>query len=102
MAYNKNIVKRKFPLINIFYCEVIDMINAVRDLTVGVFEHLYITSSLDLYIRIKYTELIMSNADLKNIDKPCWYASICRGLFLGTSGISWQMRMLPWSCSGLG
>ena len=32
------------------------MINMMRDLTIGVFGHLEITSKIDLDLRIKYTE----------------------------------------------
>ena len=35
------------------------------DLTVGVFEHLEITSIMDLYLRIKYTEHILRGPELK-------------------------------------
>ena len=41
------------------------MINVMHDLIVRIFEHLDITSKLELYLRVKYTERIISNAYLK-------------------------------------
>ena len=41
------------------------MINAIRDLMVGVFEHLYINSKMDLDIIIKYMERILKGPILK-------------------------------------
>ena len=41
------------------------MISVMRDLTVGVFEHLDITSILDIDIRIRYMERILRGTDLK-------------------------------------
>ena len=40
----KNLIKRKFPYIYMFDHEVPFMISTMRDLTVGLFKHLEITS----------------------------------------------------------
>ena len=45
-VYNQNLVKRKFPYINMFNHEVSVVVNAMRDLTSGVFVHLYIASPM--------------------------------------------------------
>ena len=37
----------------------------MRNLTVGVFEHLSITSSLDVYVRMKYIEIILKVSALR-------------------------------------
>ena len=37
------------------------MINAIHDLTFGVFVHMDITPSLEFYLRTKYTGKILSN-----------------------------------------
>ena len=39
-------------------------------ITVGGFEHLEITSKLDLDLRIKYTEHILKDTELKNSTGP--------------------------------
>ena len=41
------------------------MIITMRDITVGLCEHLELTSSVELYRRIKYTDRILMNSDLK-------------------------------------
>ena len=43
--------------------------NTMRDITVIFFEHLEITSRLDLYLRINYTERTMVGTALKKIDR---------------------------------
>ena len=45
-VYNQNLVKREFPYINMFNHEVPAVVNAMRDLTSGVFVHLYIASPM--------------------------------------------------------
>ena len=52
--------------------EVTDMINAIRNITVGLFEHMEIMSKIDLDIRINYTEIILIGSALKNSDRSCW------------------------------
>ena len=41
------------------------VVNVMRNLTVGVFEHLSITSSLDVYVRMKYIEIILKVSALR-------------------------------------
>ena len=45
--------------------EVPVVISAMRDLTVGVFEHLEITSTMDVGKRLAYTQRILIGAALK-------------------------------------
>ena len=52
-------VKRKFPYINTFDHEGPVVVNAMRELTSGVFEHLEITSHMDVDQRLSYTQLIL-------------------------------------------
>ena len=47
------------------YHEVTDVISAMRNLEVGLFEHLYITSVMDGYIRVQYTQHIQEGPELK-------------------------------------
>ena len=70
-------------------------INAIHDLTVGVFEHLAITSNLDPDLRVKYIERILHGSVLKNIDRSCWIASIRLEVMLVISGHLEQKNMLP-------
>ena len=51
----KTLVKGKFPWIDTFDHMGSTVINAMCDLTVGVFEYLEITSKIHLDLRIKYT-----------------------------------------------
>ena len=60
----------------------------MRDLTVGVFEHLEITSPMDDDKRIKYTQNILSVTSLKK------YKQIlvgCKESEKGLSGDQWDM-----------
>ena len=52
------------------YREVPAVINKIRDLMVGVFEHLDIMSKLDLYLVIKCTERILREEYLKIYTEP--------------------------------
>ena len=45
-VYNNNLIHREFPYINMFNHEVLAVVNAMRDLTSRVFEHLYIASPM--------------------------------------------------------
>ena len=56
-----------FHCINRFYREVPTVVSAMRNLTVGVFEHLDIKSKLGFYKIIKYTDIIMVVSELINI-----------------------------------
>ena len=47
-ASKKNLVKTKFPYIYTFDHKEPVVISAMRDLTVGVFEHLEIASTMDV------------------------------------------------------
>ena len=55
----QNLVKIKFPNINTFDHEEPEVVRAMRDLTTVVFEHLEITSPMDLYQRFAYTQRIL-------------------------------------------
>ena len=56
---------------------------------VGSFLHLYITANLDLYIRVKYTEYILSGSALK---KYCTVFLECKELGRSYSGYQWTLR----------
>ena len=71
MASNQNLVKRRFPFINMFNHKGPYVISAMRYLTVGVFEHIDITSILDIDIKIKYTEGILRGPEPKEFDRSC-------------------------------
>ena len=55
----QNLAKRKSPFIDTFDPEGPVVINVMRDLIVGFFEHLDITSKMDLDIKPKYMEHIL-------------------------------------------
>ena len=61
----QNLVKRKFPYINTLYHEVPTVISTMRNINVGVFEHLSITSPMDVDKRLAYTQHILRGAALK-------------------------------------
>ena len=61
----QNPVKRKFPNIDTFDHEGPVFISAMHDLTVGVFDHLKITSPMDVEKRLAYTQCILRGAELK-------------------------------------
>ena len=65
-AHKKNLVNINFPYIDTFYHEGLALISTMRDLTVGVFENLEITSPMELYQRIAYTQRILKGDALKN------------------------------------
>ena len=56
MATKQNLVKRKFPYIDTFSHQVPAVVHTMRDLTSGVFEHLWITSPLDVDQRVNYMQ----------------------------------------------
>ena len=64
MASKKNLVKRKFPYIDTFDHEGPTVFSATRKLTSGVFEHLVITSPLDVYQRVAFMQLILRGSVL--------------------------------------
>ena len=65
MASKQNLVKRQFPYIDTFDHEEPVVINAMRDLTVGVFEHLDITSPMDVETNLAYMQRILRGDVLK-------------------------------------
>ena len=93
-ASKKNLVKIKFPWIDIFDHEVHVMINVIHDLTVVVFENLYITSNFDFDLRIKYTERILGNSDPKNTDRSFLSARRKIGVCMVISGLSGCVAVL--------
>ena len=66
MASKQNLVKRKFPYINTFDHGGPAVASAMRDLTIGVFEYLEITSHMELDQRISYTQIVLIGSALKN------------------------------------
>ena len=65
-ASNQNLVKRKFPYIEMFDHEVPAVVSAIRYLTSEVFEHLDITSPMEVYQRIAYTQRILKLSWINN------------------------------------
>ena len=64
VSSKKNLVKRHFPYIDTSDHEGPVVINAIRDLTVGLFEHLYIISPTDVDKRLYYTQFILRGSAL--------------------------------------
>ena len=60
----------------------------MRDLTVGVFEHLQITSPMDVDKRLAYTQRIIRGAALKNYQEVL---VICRQLVKDVAGDEWTL-----------
>ena len=67
MVSKKNLVKREFPYSNTFDHEGLAVVNTMRDLTSGVFEHLEITSHMDMVQRVAKMQQIMRGSELKKI-----------------------------------
>ena len=65
MTTKKNLVKNLFPIIPNFYHEVPAVVNAVREIPVGIFDNLRITSILDVDIRVEYIDHILKLAFIK-------------------------------------
>ena len=66
------------------------MVRAMRDLIVGVFKHLEITSKLDLDLRIKYTEQILRNSAPK---KFLHVLLGCKDMDRELFGDQWTLRV---------
>ena len=88
MVSNQNLVKSKFPYINAFDREGPAVFNTMRDLTSGVFEHLDITSPIDVYQRVAYRQIILRGAALKNY-KAVWVE--CKQSSKYISGDNWDL-----------
>ena len=52
-------MKKILPVITNFYHEGPNVVNVICDLMLGIFEHLGITFSFDVDVRIKYIERIL-------------------------------------------
>ena len=65
VASKQNLVKNKFPYIDTFNHEGPVVIKAMHDLTAGFFEHLNITSPMDVKKGIAYMQHILRGAALK-------------------------------------
>ena len=66
------------------------MIITMRDITVGLCEHLELTSSVELYLSIKYTDRILMNSDLK---KYIQVLLVCKDTDRGLAGNKWTTRV---------
>ena len=64
-ASKQNPVKRKLPYIDTFNHEGPAVISAMHDLIIGVFEHLEITSPMNMDKRLSYKKRILRGATLK-------------------------------------
>ena len=62
----QSIVKRKLHYINLFDHERPAVVRKMCDLTSRVFEHLDITSTIDVYHSIAYIQRLLKGAALKN------------------------------------
>ena len=71
-----------------FHHEGTAPVNAMCDLMVGVFKNLNITSSLYSYLRIKYTEQILRNSDIK---KNGQVLLACKEKDRGLDGNQWTI-----------
>ena len=60
----QNLVKGKFPYIDMFDHEGLVVISAMRDLIFGVFYHLEINYPMDVVKGISYKQRILRGADL--------------------------------------
>ena len=68
-ASKQNLVKRQLPYVDTFGHEGIVVINAMRNLTVKVFEHLEIISPTDVDKRLSYKQRILRGLSLKNTER---------------------------------
>ena len=66
MESNKNLVKRKLPYIGTFNHEGPTVVSAMRNLTVGVFDQIEITSPMEGDKMVAHTEHILRGYALKN------------------------------------
>ena len=88
MASKKNLLKRKFPYINTFDHNGPVVISAMRDLTVGVFENLDVTSTMDVEKRLASTQRILRGSALKNYREVL---VICRQSVKELAGDEWTL-----------
>ena len=79
-----------FPYINMFDHEASSIISTIRNLTVGVFEHIEITSIMDVDRSIKYTYSIMGVPAL-NIYQQ--FLAECKDSSMGLPGYQWCIRL---------
>ena len=91
MESNKNLVKRKLPYIGTFNHEGPTVVSAMRNLTVGVFEHLEITSIMDVDQRVAYTQHTLRGAALK---KYRYVIVECKQLTNEIAGYKWDLGKL--------
>ena len=87
----QNIVKRNFFYIDTFNHEGTAVVNAMRDLTSGVFEHLDIPYHMDVDQRVAYTHCILIGAALKK------YKAVlveCKPLAKDIVGYKWYLVVL--------
>ena len=64
-ASKQNLVNRKLIYINTFNHKLAVVIRTMRNLSIGVFEHLKITSPMHVDKRLEYTQHILRGAALK-------------------------------------
>ena len=64
MVSKENLVKRKLSYIDTLDHEGTAVVSAMLNLAIRVFEHLEITSTMYLYQRVSYTQLILRGAEL--------------------------------------
>ena len=87
----QNLVKMKFPYIDTFDHERSIVVSAMRNLTVGVFEHLEITSSIDEDQRVAFMQRILRLSALRK------YRAVlveCKQLVKEIAGDKWDLGKL--------
>ena len=85
----QDLVKRKFPWINPFDHEIPDVINAMHNITVGVFKHLEIASKIYPDQRVNYTERILRVLALHCFQQ---FLLACKEEYRGLDENVWTLR----------
>ena len=87
-ATKQNIIKMKFPYIDTFNHQGSAVVRAMRNLTVGVFEHLETTPPTDVDQRIGHMQRILRKTALKKYKQVF---SGCKETVKGIAGHQWAL-----------
>ena len=91
MAYKQNLVERKFCYINTLDHEGPTLVGAMRNLAVGFFEYLEITSPMDVDKIAAYTQRILRVSVIRKYREVL---VACRKLARELAGYEWNFREL--------
>ena len=91
MVYKQNLVNRKFPYIGTFDHEGPIVVSVMCNITVGVFENLDITITIDVYQRVAYTQRILKGSALKKYRE---FLVACRQSAKELAGYEWKLGEL--------